>query len=315
MSKLQTITARAVVDLRGELEAYQDPVTFGVSCDGTILAVARASAEELYEERGIARFPKSRLDRSAGYLVVAWRDGEVRKLEIPSEPLVVSYIQPVSSGVLLVGARCHWRPEGAEKNAVIYDWTGRETHRFTLGDGLQDVRTTADGTIWASYFDEGVFGNYGWGHPGPAPVGAPGLVAFGDGGEIRWFYDAEAAGTDAICDAYALNVSGPDDVWVYFYTEFSVVHVSKGRYQVWTLGESGARAMAVRDGRLLLFGDYKRRGLMRIVEMGADGSARVVRKGALVDSEGGGFETAAAVGVGASLFLFRERRVFVVDAW
>jgi hypothetical protein len=161
----------------------------------------------------------------------------------------------------------------------------------------------------------GVFGNYGWNHPGPTPIGAPGLVAFDEFGESRWTYDHEVAGTDSICDAYALNVGGPDDVWVYFYTEFSIVHFSRGRYRVWRLGEGGARAMAVNESRLLLFGDYKRRGLVRIVEMEPKGSARVTGKGALVDPEGGEFDTAAAIGVGKSLFLFRDRRVFVADAW
>jgi hypothetical protein len=49
---------------------------------------------------------------------------------------------------------------------------------FTIGDGVQDVRTTPGGDVWVSYFDEGVFGNYRWSPPGPEPIGAPGLVAF-----------------------------------------------------------------------------------------------------------------------------------------
>ena len=34
------------------------------------------------------------------------------------------------------------------------------------------------GRIWVSYADEGVYGNFGWGQPGPPPVGAAGLVCF-----------------------------------------------------------------------------------------------------------------------------------------
>jgi hypothetical protein len=112
----------------------------------------------------------------------------------------------MDSGVLLVGARCRWTADSVERNAVVYDWDGREVRRFTLGDGIADVRTTSDGTIWASYFDEGIFGNHGWNHPGPTPIGAPGLVAFDQQGDARWSYDAKKARTDSICDAYALNV-------------------------------------------------------------------------------------------------------------
>lgn len=315
VNKVNLITARLLVDLSHEFEGYGDLAAFGVSCDGAVFAVARASTEDPYVDRGIGRFPKSRLNRPADYLVVAWHDGKIRKVILPSEPVVISFVQPMSAGILLVGSRCHWRPEGPEKNAVIYDWTGHEGQRLTLGDGLEDVRTTTDGTIWASYFDEGVFGNYGWGQPGPTPIGAPGLVAFDDRGEIQWSYDSAAAGTDSICDAYALNVRGPNDVWLYFYTEFSLVQLSKESYRVWKLGERGARAMAVSEPRLLLFGDYRRRDLLRLVELGRNGAANVVAEGTLVDPEGNGFDSARAVGVGGSLFLFRKGRVFVVDAW
>ncbi len=102
MSKAKVITARPLVDLRREFEEYGDPVAFGVSCDRSVFAVARASTEDLYVDRGIGRFPKSRLDRPANYKVVAWRDGEIRKVRLPSEAVVISFVQPTRAGILLV---------------------------------------------------------------------------------------------------------------------------------------------------------------------------------------------------------------------
>ena len=46
--------------------------------------------------------------------------------------------------------------------------------RFCLGDGIQDCVVKKDGTIITSYFDEGVFGNYGW----DEPLGDCGLIAW-----------------------------------------------------------------------------------------------------------------------------------------
>lgn len=314
MGKVDLISARLLVDFTAELEGYPDPVAFGFSTDGEILAVAATSTEPRAVSGAIGTFPKSRLDDPSELLVVSWQNGAWRRLPIAAESLSVHFVQPTSNGVLLAGARCRWTRSGAEQNAVIHDRSGTPLRRFTLGDGIQDLRTTADGTIWASYFDEGVIGNFGWGRPGPVPVGQPGLVAFDEQGDIKWTYDAGDAGTDDMVDAYALNVAGPDDVWVYFYTEFSLVHISRGRYRVWRPGVSGSHALAVRENRVLLVGEYQRPSVARIIEMNDDGSTRVTRRFRLVDPDGDNLD-GECLGVGPRLHLYRDRRVWMVDDW
>jgi hypothetical protein len=217
--------------------------------------------------------------------------------------------------LLLAGARCRWRPEGPEQNAVAIDWDGRELRRFTLGDGIQDLRTTSTGTIWASYFDEGIFGNYGWSGPGPAAIGGPGLVSFAASGNVAFAYDAEAAGTDGVCDAYAANVIDDSEVWLYFYTEFPLVRVREGAYRVWSFGTGGARAFAVRDDRVLIFGDYKQRNLARVLELRDDSTTRIVEEFLINDGTGKPLDHAHAWGVGRDLFLAQERQVWKLDTW
>ena len=75
---------------------------------------------------------------------------------------------------LVVGARCRWAESGPELNALAIDQNGRIYRRGCLGDGIQHLQVAGDGTIWVGYFDEGVFGNMGWGSPGPEPLGAGG---------------------------------------------------------------------------------------------------------------------------------------------
>lgn len=294
-------------------DATGNEPTLGVMGDGTLLACARRSTESSTISRGIGIFPKSRFDRPTDYHVLVRRGAESRETVIRDEAMAVHHIQAHPDGILLVSARCHWKPEGPEQNAAVYDGEGRLIRRFTLGDGIQDVRVSPDGTIWTSYFDEGVFGNYGWGNPGPSPMGDAGLLAFDPAGVRRFAYDAGDAGTDTICDAYAMNVAGDRDVWVYFYTEFPLVRVTGDRYRVWNLGIGGARALAVRGNRVLLYGDYQRGGLTREVTLEGEGAS--VRQERELQSPDGRVLAAPGCGVGGTLYAFDQGRVYAVEDW
>jgi hypothetical protein len=187
--------------------------------------------------------------------------------------------------------------------------------RFTLGDGINDVRTDSKGFIWVSYFDEGVFGNYGWSSRGPEPIGASGLVKFDSSGQRVLSFDAEAAGTDTICDAYAMNLIGDDDAWVYFYTEFPIVRIRNGKYQCWSYGEAGASAMAVREDRVALFGDYKTRNRLRILGLERDGKTKTVGDLTVAAESQDLTEDTYAFGVGGTLYFVNDRRVFALSEW
>ena len=309
------LIARKVVDFSQSLADCSDPLAVGVYPDGSIYVAAGRTAEPLAEERGLGIFPKSQLAEGTAYTVIHWNSRDLRRVEVDNEAIVASYVQPTSRGFLLVGARCHWRPEGAEENAVEYDWSGLELRRFTAGDGIQDVRTTPNGAVWASFFDEGVFGNYGWSHPGPECIGSSGCVRFDAEGQPSFHFSPEDAGTDAICDAYAMNVVGDDNVWLYFYTDFPIVHISNGTYRVWECGIAGAQALAVNESRVLLFGDYAQGNLARILRLGSDGKSILEAEMLMTDESGVAIDNARAFGVGKALFLFRGREVLAIEDW
>jgi hypothetical protein len=100
----------------------------------------------------------------------------------PVQALALAHVtvQPMPGGRFLVaGARCRWRPEGPDRNAVLYDTDGQVVSEHVLGDGIAHVLATSTGQVWAGYFDEGIYGNYGWGlGEGPESVGAYGIVRF-----------------------------------------------------------------------------------------------------------------------------------------
>ncbi|MEK8226789.1 hypothetical protein NKG05_12940 [Oerskovia sp. M15] len=79
--------------------------------------------------------------------------------------------QILPDGILLVGTRCSRRTGTPELNAEVRDLNGKRLRRGCIGDGITFVRATPSGDVWAGYFDEGIFGNLGWGDVGGRPSG------------------------------------------------------------------------------------------------------------------------------------------------
>lgn len=175
---------------------------------------------------------------------------EIAELDI-SHPKV----QPLPGGrILIVGARCQWRPEGPELNAVIFDANGHKVAEGTLGDGIEEFLTTPTGQIWVGYFDEGVYGNRGWEDLDVPPMGSHGLTRFTDGFEAVWQYPYEAPG-GPISDVYSLNLDG-EIAYSCYYTGFPLVRIEAGVIQTWKNTASGVQAIAVSGERCAMFGGY-----------------------------------------------------------
>jgi hypothetical protein len=311
---MDRLVAEPVLDLRPHLEGCADRLVYGVGHDDAFYAVAPVTAEAPRDAKG--RW-KSTLDSPTDYVVLRVRDGAVERTVVRNESLHITHIQPCPEGLLLLGSRCVWRRSGPEKNALVVNSRGETLRCFTAGDGISDVRVAADGTIWVSYMDEGVFGNCGWSIPGPEPIGASGLVAFDAHGNVTCTYDRKAAGTDFICDAYALNVTEDGAAWVYFYTDFPLVRIYQGRYRAWACNVKGARAVAIRGRNALLVGNREHAGVATLLELPEKpgSSSRVLSERMLTDADGNGFDRAEAHGQGHTLILVRDRVVYSVSDW
>lgn len=158
------------------------------------------------------------------------------------------YVQRVGhDNLLLVGARCHYNEGKPDKNAALYNHNGQLISRFTLGDGIEQVNVTADRNIWVSYFDEGVFGNYGWGQP----VGQYGLVKFDVEGNIVWQADQFE-----VLDCYAVNAESNRSFWFYYYSDFKLVHLEDMQPTTYPIPISGSHAFAVCHPYIIMGGGY-----------------------------------------------------------
>jgi hypothetical protein len=257
---------------------------------------------------GWASFPDSRAGQPVtarvGVHGVEWS----AFTNLPAMPLAHVTAQPLPDGrFLLAGARCAWYPAGPERNAIIFGSDGNILAEHTLGDGIEHVQTTGDGQVWVGYFDEGVYGNYGWGDTNsPPPIGAAGLLRFSPDLQIDWAFPRyDDASWDPIDDCYALNVTG-DDVWVCYHSGFPVVRVRGGRLTSWTNSlASGVRALGVSDTHVALCGGYGPDHDRLIVALLGDGELQPVGEYRLVLPDGTDLpRDALTIGRGGDLHVF-----------
>lgn len=148
----------------------------------------------------------------------SWESGVIEKaerLDLGRHVMNFRFIRPVPDGsFLLLGSRCMYSKKyGPEKNAVFTDREGNVLRALTFGDGIADCIVRDDGIIITSYFDEGIYGNYGW----EEPIGSCGLCAWTTDGRMIWHSERE------IDDCYAINLDESGNLWYYYYTDFQLI--------------------------------------------------------------------------------------------
>jgi len=265
-----------------EVIGEHEVVAFSIGPSGESWLVL--ALETLDYRSGNNLFAKTRHDAPQRYRVLSVRDGQVEvDLTIEGEPFNIHLVQPFAGGLLLACARCCRRgPDDVDLNGRLYAMDGTFKQALLLGDGIESLHATRRGALWASYFDEGVFGNYGW----DVPVGASGLVSWSAQGEKQYEFDAVGA-PGSISDCYALNVATDDDVWCCYYTDFPLVHLRGGRVvSVWPNPVAGSHAFAVGAGHALFAGSHEAHHEFHLVQLGANGTGRLVRSFELHDDEG-----------------------------
>lgn len=287
-------------------------MSFNVGPDGEVyVLLAVEKMDYRTEAGGGASFAKIVPDSPQQYRVLVFRKGELElDLAIHGERFNIHTIQPLGNDLLLACSRSRYRgANDFDLNARVYSRDGTFQREFLLGDGLETVQTTGRGEIWASYFDEGVFGNYGW----KDPAGAAGLVAWNDLGEKVYEYEPDGQ-LGAIVDCYALNVASAEDVWCCYYTHFPLVHLHKQRIAAtWNVPVSGSQAFAVAGEYVLFSGGYNRRDLFHLVRLAPDGTSKLMDEFAMIGYDGNAVKPAITVGRGAVLYVLSDEVLYEID--
>lgn len=185
-----------------------------------------------------------------------------KKINIPPIQEDFHLAQPFEDNWMLVNARVR---DNRTHNAFIYTDLQEMLTSFHMGDGIEDVQVTQTGEIWASYFDEGVFGE---------SIGTSGLLCFDrQGNKIfdfeKFIEESKNKMIPYIADCYALNVCSDETVYLYYYTDFPLLAVHNKTdfelFQEEVLSKSpigGSHAFAVWDSTVLFAHGYKQKGLL-----------------------------------------------------
>jgi hypothetical protein len=270
------------------------------------LFVEPAGRHEVTEtfKKGIGVFPRARMRTHRRFRLLRVTEGSSHAIELPELDVTFPLVDRFPNGkVLISGPRSSWRSKkDYDLNGIIFDPQTGQSLRILLGDGINSVQIDGLGRIWVSYADEGVYGNFGWGQPGPAPIGAAGLVCFSESGAKLWEYPVEAE--DTITDCYALNVSGSVAA-VCFYTDFPICRVSRDfKLEYWKTNLRGCHEFAISETKALLSGQYDDppdRAYLGHLEAGRLGNPHEIR---LVLPDGTSIPGGQLFGRGTHLYFF-----------
>lgn len=240
-------------------------------------------------------------------IYIASENGIHHLMDVYNEKFKIHYIQLLNEySLLLVSARSVRRSDtDFDRNGRIYSLEGNLQNAILLGDGIQEVQVTEDGKIWTSYFDEGVFGNYGWSDP----IGAMGLIQWNAEGEKLYEFSPQD-GLDHICDCYALNIESNRYTWCYYYTDFPLVKIKDGKItQHWTIPIRGSDAFAVSQHTALFRGGYDDHQHLYLMTLNDNQTAKIKRKIKLANIS----SKAWAVARGDAIFFFDQGSIYRVS--
>lgn len=200
-------------------------------------------------------------------MTVDWQDGGVLHQDVTNFGKLkpdLHFIQRLGDGFLLLCGRAYYNDGKPDQNAIFTDSAGNVIARRCFGDGINQCMVDSQNRIVTSYFDEGIFGNYGW----DEPLGACGLILWSATGERLWENEAHD-----ICDCYTINLDQQDRLWFYYYTAFNLVCTDYKTDMVFNPEISGCNGVLISAGgdRLLFDAGYKKHGrfLVKKLEAGS----------------------------------------------
>jgi hypothetical protein len=200
-------------------------------------------------------------NRSEAEALSTWRltpAGDWSFRAIPSEGLRHPRTTPLpDEGWLVVGGTSRGGP-----NARLLDASGTVTTEFRVGDAIEEIQATERGSVWVSYFDEGVFGD---------DLGQAGLLCFDLAENVTFSFDSLSDSVPPIDDCYALNVVSDREQWTCYYSEFPVVQIVDGELLgVWPeVAPPGVGAFAISSPLLLFDPGYEEDDKLTLLDLSA----------------------------------------------
>ena len=249
LNKTMKFQLNLLNDVREDLQGYII-IDSSLGPKNEICILAIQNIPELID----GSFPPTKTKEKNDYRVIIHDQDGKKIIELNNQNWNYHFVQPIDeNNFLLVCARSYYYESGKyDLNAKVFDRFGNQIREFLLGDGIQNVYVTKENKIWTSYFDEGVYGNYGW----EVPIGRNGLRAWDSNGNEIYQYPNSDQNKYFIDDCYALNIVADEEVWFYFYLDFSLARYNNGQIEYFKPDIAGSDGFIMYDDFVLFRDGY-----------------------------------------------------------
>lgn len=298
------------LDLQAQLTGLE-MISVGLGPDYNLYVLTAVPPLDYREQQAGASFAKIRTGRPNDFAIFRYDGENLTRFDIRQQSWNFHHVQPLPDDeFLLVCSRSYFRStEDYDLNGQVFGLDGVFKRAFLLGDGIRDVQTTSKGQIWTSYFDEGVFGNYGW----RKPIGRSGLIRWDQFGAQQYTY-RPAYALDVICDCYALNVASKEDVWCYYYTDFPLVQIRRDRVEAaWNCPIEGSDGFTIWRDKVLMRGGYGHRDTYHLLQMLPQGRMQLQADYQFLDEQGEPLTGTQVAVRSYIMILIHEERCYRLD--
>lgn len=308
----KTLIIHPIADLTPFL-TFGNLVALNIGFDKQLyVVIALKKLNYRFEHSGGASSPIIIPDEPQTYRIITLKEVEViSDILIDHERYNIHDIQPLPDDeFILVCCRSDYRgPDDFDINGRIYSYDGVLTREILLGDGIENVQSTSNGLIWTSFFDQGIYGDRGWGNP----IGSTGLIAWDSQGNMKYEFKPRD-GLDMISCCYALNVESDFSTWLYYYTDFPLVHLYDKRIKShWTIPLKGSCAFAVSRGYALFQGGYDDRDSYYLFDLRNSNVAQLMSTIVLNDENDKPLLADGIIGRFNSLYIFHDQKIYRCD--
>jgi hypothetical protein len=233
----QSYIVKEIFDISKILKKKDEVVSISVDVNGVNILLTHAPIQYRTKD-GTFSLIRSKKPNNYTFLRYDLEGNQTVKADIKNEYFNFSKANFLPTNeIILVTSRCEYRDKNDfDKNARVYNLKGELVRDFTVGDGLTDVIIDKKGNVWASYCEEGIYGNYGWGAQeigvwtsytdedtdkndiDGTPLGASGLVCWSNKGEKIWSFKP-IEGLDYISESCSINIDDEDNTWFCYYID------------------------------------------------------------------------------------------------
>jgi len=259
MTSTLKITITPIANLQEEMK-HATPLSIAIGHHNDVFVLLAEEQPPLIN----GMFPATVTEKVYSYQVVHLKDGQKTVLHLSEETWNYRYVQPIDEEhILLVCARSYYHDaQNIEENARVYDKKGQLIRSFCLGDGIEHVYVTKNQEIWTGYFDEGVFGNYGW----DEPIGRSGLVGWDASG--RKIDSLEEDREYSIFECLALNGDAEGRIWFFFSIDSKIGVRKEGRTVYYSPEGMGFQSFAVNGKTVVAYRNKWGRSLFELQREG-----------------------------------------------